>query len=136
MPRQSTPLQRAADAIGDKWALLVVAALLGGPGRFKDLQAMVPGIATNVLTKRLRHLEQFGLVVSRPYTHRPPRMEYVLTERGRELAGALRLLTAWGSSTPKDHPQHQACGTAMEPRWHCPTCDRIVDEGESELTYL
>ena len=136
MPRSSIPLERAVDAVGDKWALLVVSALLGGPGRFKDLQGAVPGIATNVLTKRLRHLEQYGLVVSRPYSRRPPRMEYLLTERGRELAGALRLLTAWGAAAPTEHPRHEACGTPMEPQWHCPTCARNVDEDESELTYL
>ncbi len=135
MRNVSSPLRRAADAVGDKWALLLVGALLAGPGRFKDLQSSVPGIASNVLTTRLRQLERSGLVVARPYSRRPPRVEYQLTERGRELAGALRLLAAWGSSDEAG-PRHEACGTPMEARWHCPTCDHLVDENESQLTFL
>jgi hypothetical protein len=58
---------------------------------------------------------------------------YVLTASGAELAGALRLLAQWGavrsaSSRPPLH--HAACGTAVEARWWCPTCARVVDEEE------
>ena len=89
-----------------------------------------------MLTRRLKHLEQAGVVIPRFYSRRPPRAEYLLTERGRELGGALRLLTAWGSDSAADQPNHEACGTPMQPRWHCPTCDRLVDEAESDLRWL
>src|SRR5919205_598073 len=72
-------------------------ALLGGPRRFGDLQDDVPGIAPNILTQRLRHLEREALVVSRAYSERPPRFVYELTSAGAELAGALRLLADWGA---------------------------------------
>lgn len=132
-PNLPTALVEAAARIGDRWTLLVVAALLDGPRRFNDLAAEVPGIATNVLAKRLRHLEHEGLVLARPYSHRPPRVDYHLTGVGRELAGALRLLAGWGSRNAEntEAPRHEVCGTAMEPRWYCPTCS-----SDDELRYF
>ena len=134
----TSPLAAALDRVGDRWALLLVDALLGGPRRFNDLLADVPGIAPNILTQRLRHLEREALVVARPYLERPRRFEYELTESGRELAGVLRLLTQWGSGRGGDTEplQHAACGTPMEARWYCPTCARTVDEGDDEVRYL
>ncbi|MFL5894157.1 MAG: winged helix-turn-helix transcriptional regulator, partial [Thermoleophilaceae bacterium] len=58
----ATALDRALAAVGDRWTLLVVASLLGGPQRFGDLEESVSGIATNVLTQRLRALQEEGLV--------------------------------------------------------------------------
>lgn len=109
-------------------------ALLDGPRRFGDLSQTLPGIASNVLTQRLRALEAVRLVIARPYSQRPPRSAYALTPDGRDLAGALRLLEQWGADTHPDHPTpaHGDCGTPLEARWWCPTCDRGVerpDEG-------
>src|SRR5579863_7523956 len=109
-------LADALTTIGDRWTLLVIAALLDGPRRFGDLQADVGGIAPNVLTQRLRQLERNVLVVARPYSERPPRFVYELTEAGQELAGALRLLAGWGARNAGEAiaPRHSACGTPME----------------------
>ena len=85
-----SPLAAALASVGDRWTLLIVAALLDGPRRFGDLQRELPGIAPNILTQRLRHLEREALLVATPYTERPRRLQYELTESGRELAGALR----------------------------------------------
>jgi hypothetical protein len=66
-------------------------------------------------------------------------MAYELTGLGRDLAGALRLLAHWaaGDSTEGEAPRHSECGTAMEARWYCPTCSRVVDEREpAELRYV
>src|SRR3954451_5851060 len=92
-----SPLSEALTSVGDRWTLLVIEALLEGPRRFGDLQSDVPGIAPNILTQRLRHLEREALVVSRPSSERPPRFVYELTSAGAELAGALRLLADWGA---------------------------------------
>jgi len=69
-------------------------------------------------------------VLARPYTDRPPRMEYALTAAGRELAGALRLLADWGArrSPDSDPVRHALCGTPLEARWYCPTCTVNVDD--------
>jgi DNA-binding HxlR family transcriptional regulator len=130
---ESTPLERALDLVGDRWTLLVTEALLGGARRFSDLQAVLPGIATNILSGRLAHLERAGLVVARPYSRRPPRSAYELTAGGLELAGALRALADWGGRRgPSGEPlRHEACGTPLEARWYCPTCGHSVDDDEA-----
>jgi DNA-binding HxlR family transcriptional regulator len=126
-------LADALAAVGDRWTLLVVAALLDGPRRFGDLQEEVGGIAPNVLSQRLRQLERNALVVARPYSARPPRFVYELSAAGRELAGALRLLAGWGARNEGGTaPLHSACGTPMEARWWCPTCERVVSDEEDE----
>ena len=134
-----SPLADALARVGDRWTLLVVGALMDGPRRFGDLQSDVPGIAPNILIQRLRHLEREALVVARPYSERPPRMVYELSAPGRELAGALRLLADWGArnSDAAEPARHGACGTPLEVRWYCPTCERTVDEDEAdELEYI
>src|SRR3954463_11931572 len=116
--RGSSPLADAVAPVGDRWTLLVVDALLDGARRFGELAAAVGGIAPNVLTQRLRHLESEGLVVPHAYSQRPRRFEYELTASGRELAGALRLLAAWGArQAGGEGPRHELCGGALEVRW-------------------
>jgi len=129
-----TPLGEAVARVGDRWTLLVVNALLGGPRRFNDLLGELPGLASNILTQRLRHLEREGVVVATPYSRRPPRFVYELTASGRELAGAVRLLAQWGAGQGGDDVAmaHDACGTPMEARWWCPTCARMVDDGTGD----
>jgi len=134
-----SPLADALARVGDRWTLLLVGALMDGPRRFGDLQDDVPGIAPNILTQRLRHLEAEALVVARPYSERPPRMVYELSAAGRELAGALRLLADWGArhSDVAEPARHGTCGTPLEVRWYCPTCERTVDEDEAdELEFI
>ena len=138
-PPETSPLGDALARVGDRWTLLVVGALMEGPRRFGDLEQEVPGIAPNILTQRLRHLEREALVVARPYSERPPRMVYELSAAGRELAGALRLLADWGArhSDAAEPARHGACGTPLEVRWYCPTCERTVEEDEAdELEYI
>src|SRR5262249_37354089 len=121
-----SPLAEALARVGDRWTLLIVEALLSGPRRFNDLLGQLPGIAANILSERLRRLERDGLLVARPYSERPPRAAYQLTADGQELAGALRLLAQWGTrhTDPADTPRHLTCGTPIEARWSCPTCDQ------------
>jgi DNA-binding HxlR family transcriptional regulator len=131
-------LADALATVGDRWTLLVIAALLDGPKRFGDLQTDVPRIAPNVLTQRLRQLERNALVVARPYSERPPRFVYELSAAGQELAGALRLLAGWGARNTEGVTglRHAVCGTPMEARWWCPTCERTVaDEEDEELHF-
>jgi DNA-binding HxlR family transcriptional regulator len=134
-----SPLEEAVARVGDRWTLLVVDALLGGPLRFNELSERVRGIAPNILTSRLRGLERDGLVLADPYSRRPPRFVYELTDSGRALADALRLLAEWGArrSEHAEPLRHEACGTALEARWYCPTCERAVDDAEaSDVDYV
>lgn len=133
-----SPLERAVARVGDRWSLLVVSALLDGPRRFGELQEAVAGIAPNVLSQRLKHLEREGVVVAEAYSTRPPRFAYRLTAAGQELGGALRLLTRWGATGADDAGVvHAPCGTALEAVWWCPTCRHPVDgpDDEGGVTY-
>jgi DNA-binding HxlR family transcriptional regulator len=135
-------LSSALRRVGDRWTLLVVGALLDGPLRYGELQDSVPGIATNVLSSRLKDLERQGLVATHPYSRRPFRLEYQLTSVGAELAGVMRLLAAWGAASvapddlpasPTDdsagmQPAHAPCGTPLEVRYWCPTCQQLADD--------
>ncbi len=136
-PATETARAALADAlatVGDRWTLLIVAALLEGPRRFGELQEEVEGIAPNVLSQRLRALERNALVVARPYSERPPRFVYELSTPGRELADTLRLLAGWGARNAEEPagPRHVACGTPMQAVWWCPTCERPVSDDEGE----
>jgi DNA-binding HxlR family transcriptional regulator len=131
--RRASPLERALDRVGDRWSLLIVEALLDGRRRFGELGELVPGIAPNILTDRLRRLERVGIVRSEPYQERPTRLAYDLTADGRDLASTLRLLADWGGRGESDAEplRHATCGTPLEARWYCPTCSSPVDEAEA-----
>lgn len=126
MPDPQSPLRIALSKVGDRWTLVVIEALLAGPRRFNDLLEAATGIAPNTLSARLKALEGEGLAIARIYSERPVRYEYALTASGKELAGAISLLTAWGAadSEAAETPRHELCGTPLEVRWFCPTCDR------------
>lgn len=128
-PSARTALAEALAVIGDRWTLLVIEALLDRPRRFGELQNDVTGIAPNVLTQRLRHLERHALVLARPYSRRPVRLVYELSAAGHELAAPLRLLAGWGAAHVPGSaaPLHAACGTPLEVRWWCPVCRRPVE---------
>jgi DNA-binding HxlR family transcriptional regulator len=134
MASHDSPLAAALERVGDRWSLLLVEALLPGPRRFNELGEAVSGIAPNILADRLRRLESERIVSATPYSERPPRFAYALTDEGQELAGALRLLADWGSRVSRESEplRHAACGTPVEARWYCPTCDRPVEGREAE----
>jgi DNA-binding HxlR family transcriptional regulator len=136
---RASSLGAALALVGDRWTLLIVDALLAGARRFNDLLSDVDGIAPNILSQRLKHLEREAMITARPYSRRPPRFSYELTAAGRDLAGALRLLAEWGArrAADADPPRHATCGTPMEVRWYCPTCARAVEEEErAELRFV
>jgi DNA-binding HxlR family transcriptional regulator len=134
MASHDSPLAAALERVGDRWSLLLVEALLPGPRRFNELSEAVSGIAPNILADRLRRLESERIVSATPYSERPPRFAYALSAEGQELAGALRLLADWGSRVSRESEplRHAACGTPVEARWYCPTCDRPVEGREAE----
>lgn len=134
----TSALSEALAAVGDRWTLLIVATLLEGARRFGELQDELEGIAPNVLSSRLRQLEEQGLVVAEPYCERPPRYVYELTEPGRALSGALRLLAQWGARHRggSEPPVHAACGTPLDAAWYCATCEQpVADEDAAELHF-
>jgi DNA-binding HxlR family transcriptional regulator len=92
---QECSIARALEVVGERWTLLIVRDVLAGLCRFDQLQASL-GIARNVLAGRLSRLVEEGILERVPYSKRPPRHEYRLTEKGRELEPALTALRRWG----------------------------------------
>jgi DNA-binding HxlR family transcriptional regulator len=93
---QWSPDARALDLVGDKWTLLIIRDLLSGPRRFVELQRVLPGISTEQLRSRLNRMVADGMLTRKRYREVPPRVDYELTERSRELAPVLGELARWG----------------------------------------
>ena len=90
-------IARALDVVGERWALLVVRELMFGPKRFADLHRGLPGLSQNVLTQRLRDLEDSQVLVRRRALPPAAGLIYELTDHGRELEPVLLALGRWGS---------------------------------------
>jgi DNA-binding HxlR family transcriptional regulator len=93
---QWSPDARALDLVGDKWTLLIVRDLAAGPRRFVELQRVLPGISTEQLRSRLNRMVADGMLTRQRYREVPPRVDYELTERARELLPVLAELARWG----------------------------------------
>src|SRR3954454_15865134 len=93
---QWSPDARALDLVGDKWTLLIVRDLLAGPRRFVQLQHILPGISTEQLRSRLNRMVADGLLTRQRFREVPPRVEYSLTDRARELSPVIGALARWG----------------------------------------
>ena len=91
------PIARTLDIVGERWTILILRDLVtGGPRKFQDFERSLAGISPNTLSSRLKRLEEAGIVERRFYEQHPPRAEYVLTEKGKELGPVLRTLFDWG----------------------------------------
>jgi DNA-binding HxlR family transcriptional regulator len=96
------PVARTLEIIGERWTILILRDLmLRGPRKFQDLLVSLTGISPNTLSARLKTLEDNGIVERRFYEDHPPRAEYVLTEKGRDLRPVLRTLRDWGEKHTK-----------------------------------
>jgi DNA-binding HxlR family transcriptional regulator len=93
---QWSPDARALDLVGDKWTLLIVRDLAAGPRRFVELQRVLPGISTEQLRSRLNRMVADGMLTRKRYREVPPRVDYALTDRARELMPVLGELARWG----------------------------------------
>jgi DNA-binding HxlR family transcriptional regulator len=96
----SCGIARALDLVGERWALLVVRELVLGPKRFGQLRRGLPGTSPNVLSQRLRELEDAGVVTRQELEPPASVVVYDLTPRGRELEPVLHTLGRWGSAAP------------------------------------
>lgn len=128
------PIARTLDLVGEWWTLLIVRDALLGARRFDEFKAT--GIADNILTTRLKRLTEAGIFRRRRYQTHPDRYEYLLTDKGAELAPIVLALRSWGKRFTKgpDTSQivHETCGTGVEIGFHCPKCDREI--GGDEIT--
>lgn len=95
--KEPCPVARALEIMGDRWSILILRdLLLNESRRFQDFENSLRGISPNTLSARLKHLEEHGIITRRLYEEHPPRAEYLLTPKGRELGPAMRGLQIWG----------------------------------------
>ena len=131
-PRRSPTRSRASATAG---RCCVVAALLDGRERFNELQEELDGIAPNVLSARLKALGRARARRRAPVLRAPAALRLrAHRSPAASSAGALRLLADWGarSAGGAEPLRHAACGTPLEARWWCPTCEEIVDDARRE----
>ena len=108
-------IARTLDVIGEPWSPLILRDVYVGISRFEQMQADL-GISRKVLTERLNWLVESGVLERRQYETRPPRSEYVLTDKGAELVDLLMVMVAWGDRWADDGAgppvlyRHRACG--------------------------
>jgi DNA-binding HxlR family transcriptional regulator len=115
---------KTLEVVGDRWTLLIVRDLLAGTRRFQDLLESQPGIVPNILSDRLKLMEEHALVTRHFYSDHPPRAEYALTEKGRGLGVVVGALATWGGEHvyPKAKLVHAGCGHPVKMGYYCPDC--------------
>ncbi|MEA2532427.1 MAG: hypothetical protein QOJ93_238 [Actinomycetota bacterium] len=121
------------EIVGEWWSLLIVRDAFLGVTRFEDLQARL-GISRNILTQRLNRLVDKGVLKRVPYQERPPRSEYRLTEKGRDLWHVVTAMRQWGDrwAAPSGPPlkiRHTACGRVVKAVPVCSHCGEPLDVG-------
>jgi DNA-binding HxlR family transcriptional regulator len=130
-------IARTLDVIGEPWSPLIVRDVYVGFTRFDQIQADL-GISRKVLTGRLNHLVEQGVLERRPYDQRP-RFEYVLTEKGAELVDLLMVMVGWGDkwlageAGPPVLYRHHACGEISNVDLRCAHCGQPMHAGDVEL---
>jgi DNA-binding HxlR family transcriptional regulator len=131
-------IARGLAVAGEPWSPLVIRDVFVGRGRFDEIQRSL-GISRKVLAERLRHLVDAGILERRPYSERPPRDEYVLTEKGLEFMDVLMSLTAWGDrwaagdAGPPALFRHDACGEIAHIEPTCSACGEPMHSTDVEV---
>ena len=129
---QPCSIARTVAVLGERWTLVILRQAFQGQRRFEDMQRGL-GIARNILADRLGRLVEEGILERRPYQERPPRYEYRLTRKGRDLYPVLVALMQWGDryTTGEAGPPvllvHEPCGHETAPEFVCSHCGEPID---------
>jgi DNA-binding HxlR family transcriptional regulator len=130
-------IARTLDVAGEPWSPLILRDVLVGFTRFEQIQEEL-GISRKVLTERLNHLVERGVLERRPYDRRP-RYEYVLTEKGTELVDVLMVMVAWGDkwlageAGPPVLYRHHACGELSRVELTCAHCGTPMHANDVDI---
>jgi len=107
---------RAVELIGRRWTGAIIRAMLSGVSRFSELACTIPGLSDRMLSERLKDLESEGVVVRTVTPSTPVRIEYHLTPKGRDLAGAVEAISAWASAWLAEPERKPARGKRVRAR--------------------
>jgi len=128
-------IARTLDIVGEPWSPLIIRDVYVGIARFGEIQRDL-GISRKVLTQRLNWLVEGGILTRRAYSDRPPRSEYVLTDKGLEFCDVLLAINAWGdrwTAGPEGPPvrhRHRTCGRLTHVEMRCAACGEPVSAAE------
>jgi DNA-binding HxlR family transcriptional regulator len=129
---QTCSIARSLELVGERWSLLVVREIFHGRRKFSEMQRSL-GVARNVLTARLQRMVDDGILERRPYSERPERYEYFLTEKGLDLWPVMISLMHWGDkyeAYPDGPPSvvvHKECGGKIDDRRICAKCGKKLN---------
>ncbi|HEV3328790.1 MAG TPA: helix-turn-helix domain-containing protein [Acidimicrobiales bacterium] len=118
------------EVVGEWWSMLIVRDAFFGVTRFDDFQRSL-GISRNVLRQRLEHLVAAGILKKVPYSEHPPRSEYRLTDKGRDLWSVLTAMRQWGDRYASPNGKrielvHKGCGATTDVAYVCESCGELV----------
>lgn len=108
------PVQNTISIIQGKWTLMILRDLMGGTRRFGELRQSLAGVSPKTLSVRLKELEEAGVLTRTVYAEVPPRVEYALTEKGRELEGLIATMSVWGTKWKSDNNARRSTASAAE----------------------
>jgi DNA-binding HxlR family transcriptional regulator len=131
-------IARTLDIVGEPWSPLILRDVWVGITRFDQMQRDL-GVSSKVLAERLKWLVANGVLEQRPYSERPLRHEYLLTEKGAELCRVLMAMTAWGDrwtageAGPPVLLRHRGCGQITKAEMRCACCGELLEAGDVEV---
>ncbi|MHA6261867.1 winged helix-turn-helix transcriptional regulator [Arenibacterium sp. CAU 1754] len=130
---------RAVERVGETWRLMILREMFLGSRRFDDLQRNT-GASPHILSQRLKGMVEDGIIRTHTYSHHPPRKEYLLTEKGRDLWPVIVMLRAWGNKWLDKSPErsttltHKGCGAVSEPYLVCSACGEPMEAHDCSAT--
>lgn len=126
-------IAQTLNIIGDKWTLLILRQLSNGRDTYNSILENLDGIPSNLLSNRLKSLEEDGLIVPVLYQSHPPRYRYMLTESGKDLDDVFYSIILWGEKhLDKCYKEliHKPCNHSINLQYYCPHCGKVVDKSE------
>ncbi|WP_101474120.1 MULTISPECIES: helix-turn-helix domain-containing protein [Fusobacterium] len=129
-------IAQTLNIIGDRWTLLIVHEIFLGKKSYKELEEKLTGIATNLLSSRLKELEENGIIKAEVYQERPLRYCYSITDKGKDLREVFNAIILWG------HEHLEVCfkkivdkntGDEVELRYYNPKTKKVLDYKDVEI---
>lgn len=132
-------IAQTLNIIGDKWTLLILRQLSNGHDTYNSILENLEGIPSNLLSNRLKSLEEDGLIMPVLYQAHPPRYRYILTDSGKDLDDVFYSIILWGEKhLDKCYKElvHNSCNHSIELQYYCPHCEKTVNKNEITVKKL
>jgi DNA-binding HxlR family transcriptional regulator len=124
-------IAQTLNIVGDRWTLLIIHEILIGNSRFNDIKNNLKGISSNLLSDRLKYLQEAGLISADLYSEHPPRYGYHLTESGQDLEHVFNAFILWGEKhLDKCYKKlvHPKCNHPVSISYYCSHCEENVED--------